>query len=403
MKEKITFKNSKGQKLVGILYSPESKKEFTEFYTQSFLDDMKTLNIEIPEIMPKATDSIPGMVKLIKNLLDKGIAYNADSGDIYFSISKFPDYGKLACLDAENLKKNAEGRLDNSDEYEKDDARDFALWKAYDPKDGDIFWETDIGKGRPGWHIECSVMSSENLGKTFDIHTGGVDLIFPHHTNEIAQSEAVTGKKFVNYWLHNEHLLVNGEKMSKSLGNFYTLRDLIDKGYDPKAVRYELLSTHYRTKLDFREDNLKKIPDTLQKFYDFLNKLDEADGKGKDVSKLISYVKSKFEKSMDDDLNISGGLAAIFEFMTSINKIMNKISSKDANKVKKTMLEFDSVLGVMEKEKEDIPTKIKELADKRLEAKKNKDFDVADRLRDEVQANGYIIEDKPEGYRLKKK
>jgi len=246
-------------------------------------------------------------------------------------------------------------------------------------------------------------MSSENLGKTFDIHTGGVDLIFPHHTNEIAQSEAVTGKKFVNYWLHNEHLLVNGEKMSKSLGNFYTLRDLIDKGYDPKAVRYELLSTHYRTKLDFREDNLKKIPDTLQKFYDFLNKLDEADGKGKDVSKLISYVKSKFEKSMDDDLNISGGLAAIFEFMTSINKIMNKISSKDANKVKKTMLEFDSVLGVMEKEKEDIPAKIKELADKRLEAKKNKDFDVADRLRDEVQANGYIIEDKPEGYRLKKK
>lgn len=383
----------------------KSLKEFTESYTQSFLEDLKALNIDLPpeDMMPKATEEIDEMVKLVKILLEKGFAYRAENGDIYFSISKFEDYGKLALLDKDKLKKNADGRLDNSDEYEKEDARDFALWKAWDEEDGDVFWETEIGKGRPGWHIECSAMSAKYLGQPFDIHMGGVDLIFPHHTNEIAQSEAAYGKRFCNYWMHNAHLIVNGEKMSKSLGNFYTLKDLLDKGYDPKAVRYELLATHYRQKLDFREDNLRKIPDTLQRFYDFLDRLDEADGGGAEVESIISRSKEGFEKAMDDDLNISAGLASIFDLMSSVNKVMGKLSKEDAAKVKQAMDGFDSVLGFMKHEKEDIPGDIKEMADKRLAAKKEKDFETADKLRSEINSRGFIVEDKPEGYRIKKR
>ncbi len=381
----------------------KSLKEFTQFYTKAFMEDLKTLNIQTPEVMPKATEEIKGMVELIKILLDKGFAYKTEKGDIYFSISKFKDYGKLANLDLGSLKKNADGRLDNSDEYEKDDARDFALWKAYDKQDGNVSWDTELGKGRPGWHIECSVMSSRYLGQPFDIHTGGVDLIFPHHTNEIAQSEAAYGKKFCNRWMHNEHLIVNGEKMSKSLGNFFTLRDLVKKGYEPKAVRYELLSTHYRQKLDFREDNLKKIPETLQKFYDFLDKLDEVKGDkdDKEVDKLTKKAKDEFEKSLDNDLNISGALAAVFQFMTDINKIMANLSKKDAEKIKKVMNDFDSVLGVMQHEKVDAPKEIKELAEKRIEARKSKNWAEADKLRDEIKKKGYILEDTPDGYRVK--
>jgi cysteinyl-tRNA synthetase len=379
-------------------------KDFTEFYTKAFLEDLKTLNIETPEIMPKATESIKEMVDIVKKLLDKGVAYKTEKGDIYFSISKFKDYGKLAKIDPENLKKNADGRLDSSDEYEKDDVRDFALWKTWNKEDGDVFWETELGKGRPGWHIECSAMSSKYLGQPFDIHTGGVDLIFPHHTNEIAQSEAANDKQFVKYWLHNEHLIVNGEKMSKSLGNFFTLRDLSKKGYDSKAIRYELLATHYRQKLDFKESNLKKIPETLQKFYDFLDKLDEIKGDkdNKDVDKLIKSAKEEFEKSLDNDLNISGALAAVFEFMTAINKILDKISKKNSDKIKKTMLEFDSILGVMQHEKVDVPKEILELVEKREEARKAKDWAAADELRDKIKDKGYVVEDNPEGFRVKK-
>ncbi len=375
-------------------------KDFTEFYTKAFLDDLKTLGIEKPETMPNATDEIDGMVKLVKILLDKGIAYKAEDG-IYFSISKFKDYGKLAKLDLEQLKAGASGRV-NADEYDKEDAHDFVLWKFWDAKDGDVFWETELGKGRPGWHIECSVMSSKYLGQPFDIHTGGVDLIFPHHTNEIAQSEAAEGKEFVKFWVHNEHLIVNGEKMSKSLGNFFTLRDLIKKGYLPMAIRYELLKTHYRQKLDFREDNLKKIPETLQKFYDFFQKLGEASGKGsKEIKKIIKEAKEKFENAMDDDLNIAPALAAIFEFMTSINKIMGDISSEDAKEIRKAMGDFDSVLGIMKHEKEKAPKEVKDLAEKRLEARNQKDWELSDKLRDEIMQKGYLVEDTKDGYRLK--
>ncbi|MBT3303942.1 cysteine--tRNA ligase [Candidatus Woesearchaeota archaeon] len=380
----------------------KSLKEFTEFYTEAFLSDLTKLNIEIPGILPRATEHIEGMVELVKKLLEKGYAYKTENGDIYYKISKFTNYGKLACLQTDDLKQNADGRLSNKDEYGKEDARDFALWKAYDKEDGEVYWETEIGKGRPGWHIECSVMSVKYLGQPFDIHTGGVDLIFPHHTNEIAQSEAAKGKKLANYWMHNEHLIVNGEKMSKSLGNFYTLQDLIKKGYDPLSIRYELMSTHYRQKMDFREDQLKNIPSTLRKFHDFLDKLDEIESKeyNKTVTELISEAKENFEKAMDNDLNISGGLASIFNFMTEINKI--EIGVENATEIKEFMDKIDSVLGIMEHTNEEVPKEITELANKREEARKNKNWEEADRLRDEIKDKGYVLEDSDKGVRVKK-
>lgn len=224
-------------------------REFTEKYEKTFLEDIKKMNIEKPEILPRATNNIKQMVSLIKKLLEKGIAYKAKDG-IYFSIQKFKDYGKLSKIKTKNLKEGASNRV-LKDEYNKDNANDFVLWKFYDKKDENVFWNTKLGKGRPGWHIECSVMSMRYLGKSFDIHLGGVDLIFPHHENEIAQSEAATGKKFVNYWMHNEWILVNGQKMSKSLNNFYKLSDITKEGYSPFDLRYLYLLTHYRKPLNF--------------------------------------------------------------------------------------------------------------------------------------------------------
>jgi cysteinyl-tRNA synthetase len=383
----------------------KSLKEFTEYYTKEFLKDLETLNIEMPDIMPKATEHIKEMAEMVEKLKKNGYAYEAGDS-IYYRISKFKDYGKLALLDAAQLKKDAEGRLNDADEYDKEDVRDFALWKAWDKQDKDVFWQTSLGKGRPGWHIECSAMSMKYLGETFDIHCGGVDLVFPHHTNEIAQAEGATGKKFVKYWVHNAHLIVNGEKMSKSLGNYYTLRDLLKKGYEPNAIRYELLATHYRQRLNFKEDSLKKIPDTLQRFYDFLGKLDEVTGKENNpkVEKLISKAKKDFEAGMDDDLNISAALSAIFDLMREINKLIsdNKLSKKNALDVKKTMLGFDSVLGVMQKKKEAVPAEVKELAQKREKARKDKNWGEADKLRDKLKNKGYVVEDTSKGPRIKK-
>lgn len=379
-------------------------KQFTEFYAQGFFADLDTLGIDKAEIYPKATEHIKEMVKLIKILMDKDYAYKGDDNSIYFRISKFPEYGKLAHIDMKGMKAGARVK---QDEYEKESASDFALWKAWDKDDGDVFWESEFGRGRPGWHIECSAMSMKYLGETFDIHTGGIDNMFPHHENEIAQSEAVTGKRFVNYWMHCAHLIVNGEKMSKSLGNFFTLKDLMNKDYDPKAIRYELLSTHYRSQLDFREENLRKIPETLRKFYDFLGRVDEVNKPGSDpevkkhVEDLTAKAKSYFEEAMDDDLNISGGLAAIFEFMTEINKIIKDIDIHDAKAIRESMAKFDSVLNVMHHEKAEIPAEILEKAEMRELARQRKDFETADRIRDELKELGYIIEDTPKGPRVK--
>jgi cysteinyl-tRNA synthetase len=397
--------------------------EFTEKYTKAFFEDLAALNIQKADIYPRATKHVDLMIGLVKTLLDKGYAYRGNDG-IYFDISKFKDYGLFAHLDMKGLKAGA--RV-NQDSYDKETASDFALWKFWTKQDGDVFWEAPFGKGRPGWHIECSAMSSAYLGQTFDIHTGGVDLIFPHHQNEIAQSEAANGVKFVRYWLHNEHLLVNGQKMSKSLGNFYTLRDLLAKGYDPMAIRYVLLSTHYRQKLDFSEDAIKNASSTLKRIRDFMAELKAVKGGGvsSGIGKTAAAAKKKFGEAMDDDLNISAALAAVFDMITVVNKAISKkeIGGKSSGEVYDLMLEFDRVLGLgLEKAAvateevqsrdgayvmllqgiKDLPKDVAELIEKRDAARKRKDWKAADELRNEVKKKGYIIEDTENGVKVKK-
>ena len=391
-----TIKNSKKENL--------SLKQFTEKYTKYFFEDLKTLNIEMVEVYPKATEHIEEMVNLIKKLLEKGYAYKADDA-IYYDIKKFKDYGKLSHLKIDELKAGARVC---QDEYDKERANDFALWKFWDKEDGDVFWETELGKGRPGWHIECSAMSMKYLGETFDIHTGGVDLIFPHHENEIAQSEAVTGKPFVNYWLHNEHLLVNNKKMSKSLGNFYTLRDLLKKAYSPRSIRYILLATHYRQKLNFTFESLEAAENSIKRLDEFMVKLKDvkSEKNNKEIYVLIEKAKSDFEDAMDDDLNVSIALSVMFDFVKKINTfIMNEnISKKDAEKAIKLMHDFDSVFGILKKEekKEEISKEIEQLIEKRQEARKNKDYKLADKIRDELKQQGIILKDTKDGIRWEK-
>ncbi|MFH2020743.1 MAG: cysteine--tRNA ligase [archaeon] len=378
-------------------------KEFTEKYTEIFFDDMKTLNIEKVEYFPKATESIKEMIDITKELMKKGIAYRSEDGSIYFSVSKFKKYGQLAKIDLSGLK---EGARVKQDEYEKESANDFALWKAYDKSDGDVFWETEIGKGRPGWHIECSAMSTKFLGKHFDIHTGGIDLKFPHHENEIAQSEGCFSEKFVNYWLHCEHLLVDGEKMSKSKGNFYVLKDVLEKGFSPKAVRYLLMSTHYRQKLNFTFAALDGAETVIKRLKEFIMKLKSATSKQNDpeIDKLIAETKNKFEAAMDDDLNMSGGLASVFEFMTAVNTLLSNdaLSRNDALKCFNLMMEFDKVLGVLEFVEESVPDSVMELVHKRDAARKEKNWKLSDELRDEIKKLGYAVDDSGKGSVVKK-
>ena len=377
--------------------------EYTLKYKQAFFENIKTLNIGQVEVYPEATKHIREMVGLVKKLLKKGYAYQSGDGSIYYDISKFADYGKLAHLDMDGLK---EGARIKHDEYAKEKAQDFALWKAYDNEDGDVFWQTELGKGRPGWHIECSAMSMKYLGNSFDIHTGGVDLIFPHHTNEIAQSEGATGKKFVNYWLHNEHLLVDGRKMSKSLGNFFTLRDLLNKCHKPMAIRYILLTTHYRQQLNFTEESLKAAENAVERLnnliFNLRNVTSASDNKAAD--RLIEQTKIKFERKMDDDLNISEALAVIFDFVRDVNKLIdtNRISRKNAKDVIESMKKFDTVIGVIDFKEESIGKEILNLVNEREKARKEKDFAKADKIREKIKEKGFIIEDSKEGSRIRK-
>jgi cysteinyl-tRNA synthetase len=389
----VDDKTIKGAKEEGV-----SLKQFTQKYTNEFIEDLKTLNIELPDEFPSAIKHIQEMVELIKKLLEKKIAYKGDDGSIYYSVSKAKDYGKFAGLDLKNLKAGA--RVSH-DEYDKENVADFALWKAWDEEDGDVFWETDLGKGRPGWHIECSAMSMKYLGETFDIHTGGIDLIFPHHENEIAQSEGATGKKFCNYWLHSAHLLVEGKKMSKSLGNFYTLRDLLDKKLNVRAIRYLLLATHYRQQLNFTFEAVEGAKNSLERIDNFVNMLKNCKGNEKrGVETLIQEAKDRFRESMDDDLNISEGLAHIFEFVREINTF-ESLTKQDASKVIECMEEFDSVLGIL-REEEKVPDEIMKLVNEREEARKSKEWDKSDFLRDKIHNFGYVLEDTPDGVRVKK-
>jgi len=383
-------------------------KEYTERYARAFFEDVAKLNIEKAEYYPKATEHIPEMVALITKLMEKGYAYKGEDGSIYYDISKFKDYGKLANIKVENLKLGARVKVD---EYAKEQAQDFALWKVWSEEDEDVFWEAPFGKGRPGWHIECSAMSMKYLGETLDIHCGGVDNLFPHHENEIAQSEAATGKKFVNYWLHNEHLLIEGKRMAKSLGNYYTVRDLIAKGYDAKAIRYLLLATHYRQQVNFTFEGLEAAKNTLDRLTNFVHRLLDADGKGsgEQLEPLIHRVQNGFEEAMDDDLNISVALAALFDFVRDVNNLIdgNMLNKDEAREVHRLMLKFDKVLGVIGeiKKEEKLPKEVEELILKREEARKAKDWKTADEIRQQLKAMGILVEDTSQGvkWRIEKR
>ncbi len=380
-----------------------SLSEHTKPFKELFFQDIDRLNIQRAEHYPAATEHISEMVELIKKLQANGHAYES-GGSIYFKISTSPKYGALSHMKLDELKAGA--RID-SDEYEKDTASDFALWKAWSPEDGNVFWETDLGKGRPGWHIECSAMSMKYLGPTFDIHTGGIDNMFPHHENEIAQSEGANKVKFVNYWLHCAHLIFEGQKMAKSLGNTYTIRDLMDKGINLSAVRYLLMATHYRQQLNFTFDAAKAATNAITRLRDFRDSLENVSGStaNPEIEAIAKKALDKFESSMDDDLNISPALAAVYDFIKEINVAREKtqLSQPDADIVTDTLKRFDMVLGIIYVKEESIDTEIEELIEKRLQARKNKDFAEADRIRDRLDAMGIILEDSASGTRWKRK
>jgi len=377
-------------------------KEHTAKFTAAFFEDLDKLRIERAEYYPAATDHVPEMVAIIKKLIDKGLAYQSD-GSWYFKIAAFPSYGKLANLDKSGLKAGARVA---SDEYEKESVSDFALWKAWDEADGDVYWDTELGRGRPGWHIECSAMSSKYLGNHFDIHTGGVDNLFPHHENEIAQSEGANDETFVNYWLHSEHLIVEGRKMAKSLGNFYRLSDLTEKGYASLAVRYQLLSTHYRQQLNFTLEGLDQATKALERYNDFVANLSAYQGgqSSGEAEAITSRVLAEFEIFMDDDLNISGALGAVFDFIRDTNRLRseNKLSAAERDKALEAVRQIDMVLEFQVR-REALDSEIEVLIAKRTEARKNKDFATSDKIRDDLLKMGIVLEDTGQGVKWKRK
>lgn len=385
-----------------------SLHDFTAPYVRAFFEDLRALNIEPVEFYPRATEFIPEMVKIIERLLELKIAYRIPDGSIFYAISHFPSYGRLSHLRLEDLKAGASERM-TSDEYEKENPCDFVLWKSYDPKrDGEVFWETSLGKGRPGWHIECSAMAMKVLGETIDIHVGGIDNMFPHHENEIAQSEAYSGQLFVRHWLHCEHLLVEHKKMSKSLGNFYTLRDLLKKGYTGPEVRYMLMNGHYRTQLNFTFEGLDGARHALQRLGDFIARLRGVKEKkeGRELSSILQKAEKEFREALADDLNISVALAALFELVRQGNSLCDeqKIGKEGADEMLALLHKFDKVLGFLPfEEEEEIPPELAALLEQREHARKSKNWKEADAARDKILGAGYLIDDTPNGARLKRK
>jgi len=383
-----------------------SLRDYTAPFIEAFFAGLKTLRIHPADHYPRATDHIPDMVRIIKGLLDKGVAYRKD-GSVYFDISKFPSYGRLSGIDAEALRTTSRiGARLETDEYEKESARDFALWKA--PKEGEPFWETEIGPGRPGWHIECSAMSAAFLGPTFDIHCGGVDNIFPHHENEIAQSEAYFEKPFVRYWLHCHHLIVDGEKMSKSKGNVYSLDDLVEtRRVDPSVLRMFLLSTHYRKVLNFTFEALDQAAAALKRITDFVYELEHrafpAAGSGL-AGSLIAEADAKFRDGLGDDLNVSAALTALYDLIRKANSLIQeeKIGADEARALRSFVSQADGVLAVLpERREEEISAAVREKIEARELARKAKNWAEADRLRRELLEAGIVLEDTKDGIRWK--
>ncbi len=382
-------------------------EEFTAPFIEAFWEDSDALGIERPEIAPRATHHIAEMIRIIETLLENGHAYESE-GSIYYRISAFPDYGKLSKINFAGNISGASGRVD-TDKYDKENAQDFALWK-FVSADEPTGWDATFGRGRPGWHIECSAMAMKYLGETFDIHAGGIDLKFPHHENEIAQSEGASGKIFAKYWLHSEHLKVEGETMSKSLGNYFTFRDLLAKGYTPTAIRYLLLSVPYHKQLNFTFETLDGAEHTLERLRDFRKRLNEAklsDGNNQDLQEIARKSLSDFEAAMDDNLNSSVALAALHNLVRKVNTSLanDTVLTADRDFILQTIDKFDVVLGIFGAEKADeiLDAEIESLIEERQEARRSRNFARSDEIRDLLSEKGIVLEDTKDGMRWKRK
>ncbi len=384
-------------------------REFTDRHIATFFDDLKTLGVVPAAVYPRATDHVPEMVEIVKKLTERGHTYESD-GSIWFRISSFPSYGKLSRVDLSSMKRGARVA---DDEYEKEDVRDFAVWKS--AKEGEpesALWETELGKGRPGWHLECSAMSMKYLGETLDIHTGAVDNVFPHHENEIAQSEGATGKTFVRTWLHAEHLIVDGEKMAKSKGNFYTLPDVLGRGFSPRAVRYLLLSVPYRQKLNFTFDALRGAVSAVERLESLDARLGERagsaapDGASEAFLSRLAEARSGVRAAWEDDLNSAAALGALFGLVKEANTALEggQLAPADAAAARAFLREADGVLGVLPaSEDAALEAEIEAKIAARMEARKRKDFKASDAIRDELAARGILLEDTPQGVRWRRK
>lgn len=387
--------------------SSTTLRAFTEPFEKAFFDDFKNLGCVVPHHTPRATEHIQEIIKLIEQLMERGVAYRAPDGSVYFSIEKYRaggnTYGQLVKLNFEEMRV---GERVANDEYAKESVADFALWKARVPEDGQVFWPSPWGEGRPGWHIECSAMSMHLLGDSFDLHLGGEDLMFPHHEDEIAQSEGAcrqpAGQKFVKYWLHGAHLLVEGKKMSKSLGNFFTFRDLLGKGFSGREIRCLLLSAHYRETFNFTMDGLQGAKTSLARIDECVSRLRELCA-NKVVEPDPALV-NQFSKAMDEDLNISGAWGAIFEWVREMNRQMAEATIRPENAAAQLAAweAVNKVLGVSAPAEISVPAEIQALVDERQAARKAKDFARADAIRGELKAKGWVIEDTPKGARAKK-
>ena len=386
--------------------------DYTKTYKDAFFADLKKLNIQPAEVYPAATDHIPEMIALVRKLMEKGVAYQSEDGSVYFKVREFPGYGKLAHIDFDNQRT---GLRCAADEYDKENVGDFALWKAWEASDGPVGWDSPWGRGRPGWHIECSAMSMKYLGETFDLHTGGIDNLFPHHENEIAQAEAATGKTFVKTWMHCAHLRVNGEKMSKSAGNFFTLRDLLEKGYTGREIRYVLINAHYRTGLNFAFtalDDARKSLEKIDRCVEGISgsraeRAERAESAGRIVvPEWAGKCLAEFTEAVNDDLNLPRAFAAVFDLVRQTNGAAAKMTKEEAGAVLGVFRRMDEVLGVIffenGKKEVEIPAEIQAMLDRRAAARKAKDWAESDRLRDAIAAAGWVVKDGREGQSVAK-